>query len=207
MKKFDFGTMSIRVWLSLLVASLLVMVFLVITLMNYTPQVKVLAQFFTPDAMGFNQEIETTTLWAPQEQLTDHDVIDEMFARAYVEARNEYIPDGYEMAYRWGGRGPVALMSTGPVFRAFLAQKGAFLEKIQENKATTSVDIVKIYRNGFVFTVDFDLWQFSGGQSRFAGRRRATLRFARTMRGSWNRFFVNPYGFRVTSYNETALRQ
>lgn len=183
------------------------LVLLVITISNTASRVAVLPQLFSPDIMKFNHFIETTNMQVP---VKEKKLIDEMLIRFYVENRNNYIPNLYELTYRYGENGPIARLSEPTVFNDFRAQIGNFTENLQNKTLveTKTIDITRLIRQDNVFTVDFDIYYFDGYKPSYGGTRRATAQIAYAPQ--YRRFstdFVNPYGFVVISYKETPLKK
>ncbi len=215
MKKIQVQTSSFKVWLLIVSALLGVMVLLSLTLVNVTPKIKVLPQFFTKDTMFFGRYLEIENL--NQEKIKEKELIDNMLIRFYLENRNEYMPDKTEMAYRWGSRGPVARLSSNNVYQDFWKVKSKELEGIgdadalsgeKENMDTKSIDIISIGRVDNVFTVDFDTYQRRKTTARNLGRTRAVIE-VKYNPGNRYRFasdFSNPYGLMVTSYTESEKK-
>ena len=200
-----FSNVSLRFWMGLSIVLMTICLILVMTLSNMAPRIVVLPQLFTPDTMRFGQFIEATNLGA---QVKEKRLIDEMLVRFYVENRYFYVPDGWELAYRYGGRGPVARLSTPNIYSGFVRGKGNYLENLQEKSETTSIDITKINRRDNTFTVDFDIYRFNNGQRMFGGSRRATIQVGYSPRFiNFSKDFANPYGLFVSHYKETTLKK
>ena len=215
MKQVHVKTSSFKVWLLIVTVLLGIMVLLSLTLVNTTPNVRTLPQFFTKDTMFFERYLEIENL--NQEKIKEKKLIDDMLIRFYLENRNEYMPDKTEMTYRWSGRGPVARLSSDNVYRDFWKVKSKELEGIgdadmlsgeKENMDTKSIDIISISRIDNVFTVDFDTYQRRSVSAKNLGRKRAIIEIKYNPRSRY-RFasdFANPYGLTVTSYKESEKK-
>ena len=208
--KSRFLLIPLRFWIGLSIVLMTICVVLVLTLFNTAPQIHVMPQLFRKDAMTANQFVETTAI-NPNVPLKESKLIDEMFVRFYVENRHFYIPDKEELLYRYGEDGPIGRLSTADVYNSFISSKGNFIEDVQNELGTTTVDIWRINRRDNVFYVDFDIYQFAEGRKAFGGTRRATVKIGhdqgRGNRSLYYSDFVNPYGFYVLSYDETALKK
>ena len=201
-----FSRFSLKFLMGLSIVLMAICVILVITLSEMAPEVHVIPQLFRKDPMMANQFVEATVI-SPNVRPKESKLIDEMLIRFYVENRYFYIPDLGELAYRYGRNGPIARLSTPSIYFAFVKSKGNYLENVQNNRGTVSVDIWRINRRDNVFYVDFDIYRMTEGRQAFGGTKRATIKIDH----NWNRRnmnrrdFVNPYGFYVKSYDETSL--
>ena len=205
MSSFRFSAISLKIWMGLAALLMAICLILVMTLSNMAPRIVVLPQLFSPDTMRFGQFVEATNMGA---RLKERELIDEMLIRFYVENRYFYVPDGAELAYRYGGSGPVARLSIPPIYIAFVSSKGDYLDNVQQLTETATVDILSIKRQDNTFTVDFDLYRGGGAKRIFSGTRRATIRVGYSPSYvSFRGDFVNPYGLFVTYYNETGLKK
>ena len=194
---------SLKVWMGLTGVLMFLMVWIVLTLSNMAPQVAVLPQLFSPDIMRFGQRIEATNLNAGQ-QLTDRKLIDEMLVRFFVENYHFYIPDRWELDYRYGPMGPVARLSTPKVYSGFMADKKDYRNDIENKTYTQMADITRVSRRDNVFTVDFDLYEMKGFKVQKVGSRRATLRVGFYKgRQLYLTDFINPFGLTVEVYDES----
>ena len=209
MKKFrpSISLLPIKIWMIFVILSLMLLTLLVITIFNTAPRVNVIPQLFSPDVMHFNHFVEATNMQAP---IKERKLIEEMLVRFYVENRNNYIPNLYEMSYRYGENGPIARLSSPAVFRQFQGEIGNFAEKMQEKTdiTTKTVDIIRLTRQDNTFTVDFDVYQFDGNKVSFGGSRRAVVKisYAPEYR-HFSADFVNPYGIIVNFYKESFLKK
>ena len=194
---------SLKVWMGVTGGLMFLMVWIVLTLSHMAPQVAVLPQLFSPDIMRFGQRVEATNLNAG-EQLTDRKLIDEMLVRFFVENYHFYIPDRWELDYRYGPLGPIARLSTPAVYRKFMADKKDYRTNVENKRYTQMADITSVSRRDNVFTVDFDLYEMHDMKVSKAGSRRATLRvgFYRG-RQLYLTDFVNPFGLTVEVYDES----
>ena len=206
MARFRFSDISLRLWMGLSVVLMVICLIMVITLSNMAPRIVVLPQLFSPDTMRFGQFVEATNMNA---RLKERNLIDEMLIRFYVENRHFYVPDGWELVYRYGRRGPIARLSAPSIYMNFISSKGHFLGNLQGETSTKTVDIVSLTRRDNTFTVDFDIYQMSGSQRFFGGTRRATIRvgYDPVRYKKFGADFVNPYGLFVSYYKETSLKK
>lgn len=212
-----------KVWMGIVVLLLSFTILLVITLSDMAPKINVLPQIFPKDVMNFGQFVETTNMNVGtaalrkadnrelRRRFKELDLTDEMFVRFFIENWHTYIPDLGELSYRYGPQGPVARLSAPSIYRRYQQSHLGFEQQLKEsahNQEATSVDIVKLSRLDNNFTVDFDIYQHMGNTITFGGRKRATIRITH-LPGyrKFRRDFVNPYGFVITSYNETALKK
>ena len=202
---------SLRLWMGLSIVLMTVCIILVMTLFNTASRIHVTPQLFRRDAMSADQFIEATAIH-PEVSLKERRLIDEMLIRFYVENRHFYLPDIAELRYRYGNSGPVARLSIPSVYRTFIKGKGNYLENVQSNPRTTSVDIWNVTRRDNVFYVDFDIYHFADNRQSFGGTKRATIKIDHRWNPSWyrrsyNGDFFNPYGFVVTEYSESNLKK
>ena len=171
------------------------------------PRIQVIPQLFRKDTMNANQFVEATAI-NPYVSNKESKLIDEMLIRFYVENRYFYVPDIAEMRYRYGRRGPVARLSVPRVYAAFSKSKGNYLENIQNNPYTESIDIWRVNRRDNVFYVDFDVYRFLDNRESLRGTKRATIEIDHSWgRRRFGKDFGNPYGLYVKSYDETALKK
>ena len=202
-----FVAVSLRIWIGLSIILMAICIVLVLTLYNMAPHIQVVPQLFRKDTMNANQFVEATAI-NPYVSNKESKLIDEMLIRFYVENRYFYVPDIAEVRYRYGRRGPVARLSAPGVYATFSKSKGNYLENIQNNLYTESVDIWRINRRDNVFYVDFDVYRFLDGRESLRGTKRATVKIDHNWgRRSFGKDFANPYGFYVVSYDETALKK
>ena len=202
-----FQVLPLRFWMGLSIVLMTICILFVITLSNMAPQIRVIPQLFRPDTMSANQFVEATAI-NPHVSVKESKLIDEMLIRFYIENRYFYVPDIKELRYRYGGRGPVARLSRPDVYAAFAKSKGNYLENVQNNPDTVTVDILNVRRRDNVFTVDFDIYRFTDGRQAFSGTKRATVKIGHNWGlRSFGADFVNPYGFFVMSYDETSLKK
>lgn len=207
MKHLKMSNISVKIWMFFVACLLAISILFVITIANTASRVSVVPQLFMPDIMKFNHFMEVTNMQVP---VKEKKLIEEMLVRFYVENRNEYIPNLYELSYRYGGNGPIARLSSPAVFGDFLAQIGNFTENLQEKGVTTnSIDITRLDRQDNTFTVDFDVYQFDGNRVILTESRRAVVKIV-TGNPAYMRFssdFSNPYGVFVDFYRETVLKK
>ena len=170
-----FSIVPLRFWIGLSIVLMTVCVVLVMTLSKMAPQIQVMPQLFRRDAMSADQFVEATAI-NPAVVLKESKLIDEMLVRFYIENRYFYVPDMDELAYRYGRLGPIARLSIPGIYSGFVKSKGNYLENVQNNPDTVSVDILNVRRRDNVFTVDFDIYKFVDGRQVFGGTRRATLK-------------------------------
>ena len=203
MKKIQISEVPLKVWMGLAIILMILMVWQVLTLSRMASEIKVLPQLFSPDVMRFNQYLEATNLDAGR-QLTDRKLIEEMLVRFFVENYHFYIPDKWELQYRYGPLGPVARLSTPAVYARFMDGKEDLANQTQDVTRTAMANITRVTRQGDVFTVDFDTYEMDDLQVRKTGSRRATLRVGYySGRVYYLNDFVNPFGLTVESYDET----
>ena len=208
--KSSFLLVPLRFWIGLSIALITICLVLVMTLFNMSSEIRVMPQLFRRNTMNANQFMEATAI-NKNVPLKESKLIDEMLIRFYIENRYFYVPDRDELTYRYGVDGPVWRLSSSNVYNSFIASKGNFIEDTQKNFDTTTVDIWQINRRDNVFYVDFDIYHITEGKQGFGGTKRATVKIAHDQsRGDrslkyWD--FVNPYGFYVVSYDETALKK
>ena len=207
MKRLSIASVSIKIWMVLVVLLLFISIILVITISNTASKVVVIPQLFSPDAMKFGHFVETTNMKVP---VKEKKLIDEMFVRFYIENRNNYIPNLSELSYRYGGRGPIARLSAPAVFSQFLGQIGNYAENIQQDGSPTTraIDITSVTRQDNTFSVDFDVYQFDEHTISRLVSKRATVRIAHSPAyRNFSSDFANPYGFVVVFYKESLLKK
>ena len=213
MSRVSFTSLSMKIWMGIIILLMAVTLWLVMTLSNAAPYVHVLPQVFSKDTMNFSQLVETTNMNMPDKELKrikELYLIDEMLVRFYVEMRHGFVPDFSELTYRYGPNGPIRRLSTPAIYRKFAAQKGALdPQQLKEMQGqTTTADITRVTRRDDVFTVDFDLYQSRNGAVSFGGSRRATVKIKRMPSyRSFGSDFTNPFWVVVVSYDETALKK
>lgn len=203
--RFSAKELSVRGWLVITAILMAINIFLALTLAHFAPEIRVVAQLFSPNIMNFSHLNEATSF---EGQVSDKRLIDEMLVRYYIRMRHDFIRDEYELTNRWGPRGPIARLSAPDVYQAFFAKNGNLEETVKRYPGTASVHITDVSRLDNIFTVDFDIYEWANGGLARVQSRRAVIRFVDVpSRRSFAVDMVNPYGFTVTQYTETQKKR
>ena len=200
----DYSEKMAKLWLT--IASILIAfnIFFVLTLLQMSPKLKMLANVMTPDSMHSMQLIQAEPFSA---DISDKNLIEQMLVRFYLTERHTLFNDEREiMIFRWGRFGRIAQLSTPQVYREFYAGLGELPEKFRELNHTQSIDIRSMSLHNNVWTVEFDIHKlgpsFSSVTTHIAVlhiQHIPSRRFFRTT-------FSNPYGFVVTKYTESVKK-
>ena len=199
------AVLSFRITLILSVVLMVGLVFLTLTAVQMSDQLKVVAQFFptTKDSSSLYEFNQLNTL-SPIE-MGDRRLVDEMLMRYYLQMRYEQIPDAREMSYRWGVPGPVYILSDYKIYNEFAVGLEKKLEDLPDQ--ITTINIKDVSRHDNVFMVNFSvLEQLPNGQVRIR-EKNAVLEF-RYGRGRprWDPKLINPYGLIFNRFEETERK-
>ena len=114
-----------KFWMTLAAISIAINLFIVLTLVQMAPKLKVIAQIL-PSPMNTLDHIQIDTL--PANRLMDskshsnranRELLDEMLIRYYIDRRVSYFADKNEMTSRWGARGEIRRLSSPAVYAKF----------------------------------------------------------------------------------------
>lgn len=195
------GKSFAQLWMIIASVFLGINLFLILTLLQITPRLKVVAQVLTVTPMNSGQFLQVEPF---NQETSDKKLIDEMLIRFYMDSRHNSFGDKLEMTYRWGKGGPVHRLSSPKVYNEFA---GNFKEKINaasKQKSTTSIRIMNItIRQNNIYDIEFEKYKLTKGvlESR---RKNAVLKVAYSSQyKSLGRLPINPYGMYVVYYNET----
>ncbi len=201
----------VKGWLLIASAMLGLNLFIILTLVQTAPQLRVVAQVLPQDMMTSLQMAEAAAL---ESDVGDKKLIEEMLVRFYLTQRYTFFPDELEMTQRWGGNGAISILSTPSVYQKYQEDIKPLREVIKSTTKTTYVDVRSLSRQDNTFTVDFDLYTMEKGLPTQRKSRTAVIRFQNIAgrrllsANAYNRLgFTNPYGFTVTSYNESEKKQ
>ena len=193
------GQLVARFWM--VIASIIIGInlFLILTLLQMAPKLKVIAQILSTAPMRSEQLLQTEPF---SSDTGDKSLIDEALLRFYLENRYSSFQDKREMEYRWGRFGPVARLSSPSIYSSFSKGLKEKINTVMAGNTTRSIDILSVSRLDNIFTVEFDLYTYGRGQ---VGKKRrvAVIEIAYSNRGSFGSLYSNPYGMYVKSFKET----
>jgi len=141
----------------------------------------------------------------------------ETFVRQYILTRNTIIDDALEMRSRWMPGGMVNFLSSPQVFADFAKQEISQMKAYQDKHLTREVEIISVSRQGGdkspIWKVDFktnDLYSETGqntGVQIFKERfwTASVTSFFIPERSFVGRRLINPLGFTVTRYSQSAI--
>lgn len=143
------------------------------------------------------------------------------FIKQYVELRNSFLKDEAEMRKRWLWGGLISYLSTYNVYQAFEKVYPKVTEELVKAKASRSVEILAVNRNGgersSIWKVDFKTYDYSFKNDGFGEAKsvepiiverywtanvRALIDHKR--RTAYRRL-INPLGFVVVSYSQSEI--
>lgn len=197
-----------RVSLVCAVFSLMLLLLLSLTAWQMSKKLHVVAQFFptTKNSATLGEFSQLNTL-SPLDISgeKDREQIEEMLARYYLEMRYTQIPDGYEMAHRWGIGGPVFLLSTPSLYNKFAKNLESRLDSLPEIVRT--IDIEDVKHKGGLFEIRFYVYEnLSTGQVR-GQYKMALLKYDYVpVRRIRSPYFSNPYGLVFTNIEENVIQ-
>lgn len=190
------------VWMSIASVLIAINLFLILTLLQMAPQLKIIAQILTTP-MNSSQFIFAESL---SEDLSDKKIIEEMFIRYYLTERYIILQDENEMKFKWSPLGPIAQLSLPTVYSKFYQGLGELPKNLRNVSYTQNIDIKNVSRINNIWTVEFDVYRLTNGI------RTKTTRIARlTTSESPNYKYYridssNPYGFVIIEYDDAAKR-
>ena len=174
--------------------------FIVVTLFQAVLQVNVIAQVFRLDSGEFRDLITAVPVSVLKRQ-----TVDDALVRLYVTMRYSYISDSAEMTRRWGPGGVVAFLSAPKVYNEFAPSEESYTSA-DENSQQKVVDIISAERKENYYAVIFDLYEATGRGTWRKSTRSVVLHFAyMPARRLLSGFISNPYGFIVTSVDESNV--
>ena len=205
-----------KFWMTLASISIAINLFIVLTLVQMAPKLKVVAQIL-PSPMHTLDHIQIDTL--PAKRLMDskshsnranRDLLDEMLIRYYIDRRISYFADKDEMTARWGGAGEIRRLSSPAVYAQFSKNIQEKIKQIAAGKETQSVEINNISKLGNTYTVEFDVFHYNPYDpivKPLAQQRVATLTIAHyPNRHIYSQNFSNPFGFYIQKYDEAVKK-
>ena len=192
-----------KFWMVVASVAIAVNLFLILTLMQMAPRLKVMAQILTTSPMQSNQLLQTEPF---SYNAGDKKLIDETLIRFYMDSRYTTFQDKEEMQNRWGGRGPVARLSTQDVYKSFAGNLKEKLTEINNRNTTTSIDIISISRIDNIFTIEFDIYTYGRGAVRSQRKVAVVTIGYNPGRQFFNAKYSNPFGMFVKSYKESVKK-
>ena len=150
--------------------------------------------------------------------MASRDKLTEMFVKQYVELRNTIIDDEMEMKIRWFPGGMVNLLSAPSIFDVFTEYRESVWEKVVKKGTVQEVEIVSTRRVGGqhspVWKVDFRTYtlvkkeQDNNTLDRMMTSKYWTASITAVFikeRSFGGRRLINPQGFTVLRYSQTAV--
>ena len=203
----NYAEFMAKFWMSFAGVLIAINLFFILTLMQMAPQLKIIAQVLTTP-MNSTQLIQTDPLSDDIRnqnfaKLTDKNLIEEMFVRYYLTERYMIVNDEADMLQKWGGGGPVAILSTPDVYQKYIKSLGELPEKIREIPYTQNIDILSISRLNNTWTVEFDIYRLNGT----VRTKKTQVARLTTAEAPFFRFFrttsANLYGFIVVEFEDS----
>ncbi len=178
--------------------------FLILTLLQMTPELKVIAQILTTSPMQSNQLLQTEPF---SRRGGEKNLIDETLVRFYMDSRYSTFHDKREMEYRWGRGGPVARLSSPDVYDKFRGGLPEDMSSVANAHSTTSIDILSLTRLDNIFTIEFDVYTYNRGT--ISSKRKVAIVTVgyHPSRKFFNTNYSNPFGLFVRSYEESAKKK
>ncbi len=143
------------------------------------------------------------------------------FIKQYVELRNTFLKDEAEMRKRWLWGGLISYLSTYKVYEAFAEEFPKITAELVKSKASRSVEIMAVNRNGgersFIWKVDFKTYDYSFKNDGFGTAKdvepiieeRYWTANVRALidpnRRTAYRRLINPLGFVVVNYSQSEI--
>ncbi|MBR6730530.1 MAG: type IV secretion system protein [Alphaproteobacteria bacterium] len=202
--------------MTLTAISIAINLFIVLTLVQMAPKLKVIAQIL-PSPMNTLDHIQIDTL--PANRLMDskshsnranRELLDEMLIRYYIDRRVSYFADKNEMTSRWGARGEIRRLSSPAVYAKFSKNIQEKIKQISTAKETQSVEITNISKLGNTYTIEFDVFIYNPYDPIVKPRvqqRVATITVGHyPNRHIYSRTFANPFGFYIQKYDEAVKK-
>lgn len=201
------GAFVAKLWMGIALLSMVLNLFVVLTIWQISPQLEIISQIVFQDALTSRQAAIAEPF---DTHMMDQDKINEMLIRYYLENRYGVLPDYDEMFRRWGMNGVVDRLSTDNVYYAF-TQGGAYaqLEEIEKNPQTNSVDIRKISRLDNTWTIELEVFTFDQRTGQLTSRVYDIV--LETVQDPayafFNIDFINPYGLQIVDFRQTQKKQ
>ena len=205
-----------KFWMTLAAISIAINLFIVLTLVQMAPKLKVIAQIL-PSPMNTLDHIQIDTL--PANRLMDskshsnranRELLDEMLIRYYIDRRVSYFADKNEMTSRWGARGEIRQLSSPAVYAKFSKNIQEKIKQISTAKETQSIEITNISKLGNTYTIEFDVFIYNPYDPIVKPRvqqRVATITVGHyPNRHIYSRTFANPFGFYIQKYDEAVKK-
>ncbi len=199
----DYAEFMAKFWMCVAAVLIGINTFFVLTLMQMTPRLKIVAQVLT-EPMNSLQLIQAEPF---DSGIADRNLIEEMLVRYYLTERYTLFPDEREMSIRWSGRGEIARLSAPQVYYEFYAGLGEMANSIQKLNYTQGIDIRTISRRNDTWTVEFDVYQQGSGFSRKETRVAVLETREIPSRRIYRTRMSNPYGFTVIKYRDAEKKQ
>lgn len=195
------GKSFAQLWIIIASVFIGINLFLILTLLQITPKLKIIAQILTENPMNTSQFIQVEPF---NQNTSDKKLVDETLIRFYMDTRHNAFKDNPEMMYRWGKGGPLHRLSSSKVYNDFAANLKEKIKAVTERNATTSINIVNIsVRQNNIYDIEFDKYTLVKGVLNVK-RKNAVLKVAYSPQyKTMGTFPINPYGMYVVYYDET----
>ncbi len=198
------GEKLAKFWMYLTSAVMAVNLFLILTLLQMTPKLQVIAQILTNSPMQSNQLLQTEPF---SQRGGEKNLIDETLVRFYMDMRHSSFHDQTELEYRWGRGGAVARLSAPNVYEKFAAGRLDNLQSIANAQTTTSIDILSLTRLDNIFTIEFDVYTYNRGMIESTRKIAIVTVGYNPSRKFYNTNYSNPFGMFVRSYEESVKKK
>ena len=195
------GKSIARTWMIIASVVLGINLFLILTLLQMTPKLQVVAHVLTENPMYSSQFVQVEPF---TQNTSDKRSIEELLVRYYMDARHNSFKDVLEMTYRWQKGGPVFRLSSPKVYHTFAENLKEKLKAMGTRNVTTSIRILNIsVRQKTTYDIEFEKYTMSMGQVDVQ-RKNAVIQIAYSPRyKSMGRLPINPYGLYIAHYDET----
>jgi len=200
------GAFVAKLWMGIALLSMVINLFIVLTIWQISPQLEIISQIVFQDALTSRQAAIAEPFDA---HMMDQNKINEMLVRYYLENRYGVLPDYDEMMHRWGGNGILDRLSTDNVYYPFFQTVVERLEQIDKEVETSSIDIRKISRLDNTWTIELEVFTFNQQTGQLSSRvYDIVLETAQDPSYAfYNVDFINPYGLQIVDFRQTQKKQ
>lgn len=199
----DYSKIIAKIWLIVASISIGINVFFVLTLLQMSPRLQVIANVMTPNSMNSLQLIQAEPFNA---DISDRNLIEQMLVRYYLIERFTIFKDEREMNFKWSPGGALSQLSTPRVHQEYLKSLGELPKKLKELNYTQNIDIRTMSLHNDKWTVEFDIYRL--GTSFESKLTRVAVLQVRDIPA--RRFFrsniSNPYGFTIINYTDAEKK-
>ncbi len=195
-----------NLWLSVAIFLMVLNLFLVLTLRQVAPQLKIISQPVFSDALTSSQ----TVISEPFDvDMMDKNKINEMLIRYYLSNRYGVVPDFSEMYRRWAAGGVLDRLSPDSVYKPFARENVGQLEQISKLGTTSSINITKMSHLDNTWTIELEVFTRENASGRVMRQLYDVVLEVRThpRNAFFNSDFINPYGLQIVDFRQTQKKQ